>query len=67
MKLLTAKIGGGPKKNFPPQHKKGIIVRNPDTTTEWTPIDPKRIPPFSGVHPAKHLSSTKWLRAKSTH
>ena len=38
--LLTTKIGGGPKKNFPPQHKKGITVPNPDTTTEWTPVDP---------------------------
>jgi hypothetical protein len=25
--VLTAKIGKGPKKNFPPQHKKGIGVR----------------------------------------
>jgi len=38
--LLTAKIGEGPKKNFPSRHKKGITVRNPDTTTEWTPVDP---------------------------
>ena len=38
--LLTAKIGGGPKKNFLPQHKKGITVPNPDATTEWTPVDP---------------------------
>ena len=48
--LLTAKIGEGPKKNFPPRHKKGIGVRTPSGYLDE--VDPDS----SGVHPASILA-----------
>jgi hypothetical protein len=71
--MLTAKIGEGPRKNFPPQHKENIGVQTPSGYPDKGGLRLVRIhTPSSGVQsgfspasqgPRQHLSSEIWPRA----
>ena len=59
-KLLTTKIGGGPKKNFPPRYKEDMGIQTPSGYPEkgGIPIDPSTYP-LQG-DPAQQFLSFSW-------